>query len=60
MLKEYDKIRLKSGERGAILEIFKDGTYLAEIFTKEGKVDTTEVTIDDIKSKIVEVEEAIV
>lgn len=55
-LKEYDKIRLKTGERGAILEIFDDGTYLAEIFTKDGKVDTTEVKIADIQAVIVEVE----
>ena len=58
-LKMYDKIRLNTGERGAILEIFDDGTYLIEFFTKDGKVDTTEIKLKDIKAVIVEVENPI-
>lgn|GEM_PF-5853973 len=34
MLKEFDKIRLSTGERGAVLEILDNETILAEIFKK--------------------------
>jgi hypothetical protein len=58
-IKEYDKIRLKTGERGCILEIFNDGTFLAEVVAANGKVDTTEIKKHDIKAVIVEVEHAV-
>ena len=57
-LKEYDKIRLKTGERGCILEIFGDGVFLAEIISKNGDIRTIEIESEEIKSRIVEVEEA--
>ena len=59
MLKAYDKIRLTTGERGTILEILDNSTYLAEIIAKNGDVDTTEIKRDAIKARIYEVEEAV-
>ena len=60
MIKEYDRIRLKTGERGQILEILDDDTYLAEIISKEGDVDTTEIKKTAIKAIIVEHEKLLV
>ena len=57
MLNQYDKIRLHTGERGAIVEIFKDGTFLAEIFRKTGEVEVTEIKQNEVKARIVEIEE---
>jgi dsDNA-specific endonuclease/ATPase MutS2 len=57
MLKEFDKIRLKTGERGAILELFDDGAYLVEISATNGKIRVDEISKQDIVAKIVEVEE---
>jgi hypothetical protein len=58
-VKEYDKIRLKTGERGRILEIFDETTYLAEVVSKTGNVETTEIKRDEIMALIIEVEQAI-
>ena len=58
-LKKHDKIRLKTGERGAILETFDDGSYLVEFFAKDGLVDIAEVTTEDIQAIIIEVEKAL-
>ena len=59
MIKEYDKIRLKTGERGAILEIFDDGTLLVEYFTESGKIEIKEFQKHDVKALIQEVEVAL-
>jgi len=55
----YDKIRLKSGEIGRILEDFGDGTYIAEISRKSGEIDTTEVRREEISSVFIETEQLI-
>ncbi|MDR0935473.1 MAG: hypothetical protein LBM98_02190 [Oscillospiraceae bacterium] len=54
MIKEYAKIRLTTGEIARILEIFKDGGYIAEIFRKKGGLETTEIRQSDIASVFVE------
>jgi len=59
MLKELDEVRLKTGERGTILENFNDGVYLVEIISKNSEIRIDEVKKEDIRSRIVEVEEAI-
>jgi len=59
MINEYDKIRLKSGERASILEIFDDGDYLAEIISKNGEVRVDEIKKENIKAVIREVEETL-
>lgn len=56
MIKEYDKIRLKTGHIARILEILDDEAYIAEIFLKDGDVDTTEIKRADIVSVFEEVE----
>ena len=59
MIKEYDKIRLKTGERGAILEIFDDDTLLVEYFAENGKIEIKELQKNDVKALIQEVEVAL-
>ena len=59
MLKELDEVRLKTGERGTILENFNDGVYLVEIVSKNSEIRIDEVKKEDIKARIVEVEEAV-
>ena len=56
MIKEYDKIRLQTGEIGRILEIFDDNSYIAEIFTNDGGLDTVEIKKNDIFSVFTETE----
>jgi hypothetical protein len=56
MPREYDKIKLKTGEIGRILEDFGDGSYIAEISLKTGDIETTEIKISDIASVFVETE----
>ena len=57
-LKQYQKIRLKDGRAGHITEIFKDGeAYLVDIPTDDGEYEQATVSIVDIKSIMVEIEE---
>ena len=56
MVNVYDKIRLKSGTVGRILEELDDDSYIAEIFLDNGDVDTTEIKKSDIQSIFEEVE----
>jgi hypothetical protein len=56
MPSEYDKIKLKTGEIGRILEDLGDGSYIAEISLKTGEIDTTEIRLRDIASVFVETE----
>jgi len=59
MIKEYDKIRLISGEIGRVLEILSPSVFLAEIIRNGGGIDTTEVSLCDVKSRFIEYEEPI-
>jgi len=59
MINTFDLVRLKSGERARILEIFSDGDFLAEVISKDGDIDTTEIKKENILAKIVEVEQPI-
>lgn len=59
MIELYDLVRLKSGERARILEIFNDGDFLAEVISKAGDIETTEIKKKDIIAKIIEVEQPI-
>ena len=59
MIKVYDKIRLKSGELGRILEDFGDGAYIAEISKKSGEIDTLEIKQEEIASIFEEVEKPV-
>jgi hypothetical protein len=57
MIKEYDKIRLKTGELARIVEVLDTDVFLAEVATKTGDINTTEIYKKDISAKIVEVEQ---
>jgi hypothetical protein len=59
MFKEYDKIRLKTGEVATILEIFDPTSFLVEIFKKSGGIETPEIKLSDIQSKFIEYEEPV-
>jgi|GEM_PF-2045027 len=59
MINTYDLVRLKSGERARILEMFSDGDFIAEVISKSGDVDTVEIKRADISAKIVEIEQPI-
>lgn len=58
MLKEFQKIRLKSGKTAHIVEVFDNGkAYLADIYDGNGEYDTETIKPSDIASLIVEVEQ---
>jgi hypothetical protein len=53
----YQKIRLKDGRFGHIVEIFNDGeAYMADIAMPDGEFETETIFPKDIKSVLVEVE----
>ena len=57
-LEMYQKVCLKDGRKGHIIEIFKDGeAYMVDIKRKDGDYDQETVYPKDIKSVIVEVEQ---
>jgi len=56
VIKAYDKIRLKTGEIGRILELLSDDSFIAEIYLEDGEIDTTEIKITEILSVFVETE----
>jgi len=58
-LKQYDKIRLKTGQRGRVIEFFNDGMCLAEVVNEKGGIEIKEIKKNDVKAVIVEVEELI-
>ncbi|MCL2236274.1 MAG: hypothetical protein FWB98_07540 [Defluviitaleaceae bacterium] len=59
MIKEYDKVRLKTGELARVVEVFSDSIFLAEVVSKAGDVDTTEITIDQIQTIFEETERSL-
>jgi len=59
MIKEYDKVRLKTGEIARISEILEDGVaYIAEIIRRSGEFSVTvdHIKYEDIQSVFVETE----
>ena len=57
MVKEYDKIKLKTGEIARISEILEDKVaYIAEIFTKSGGMSVEQIRYNDIASVFEEIE----
>ena len=57
----YQKIRLKDGKIGYIIEIFNDGeAYMIDIKLDDGEYEQKTVYPKDIQSVIVEVEEPFV
>ena len=57
-ISEGQKIRLKSGEIGVIVEVFKGGDgYMAEVFKNGGGISVDTIWPKDINSVFVETEE---
>lgn len=54
----YQKIRMKSGVVGRVIEIFNDGeAYMIDIMTDDGEYQQETIYPRDIRSVVVEVEE---
>jgi len=54
----YQSVRLKTGERGVIIEIFNDGEgYMVDIRLADGNYDQKTVCPSDIQSVFAEVEQ---
>jgi len=57
----YQKVKLKDGRAGHIIEIFNDGeAYMLDVKVAEGDYDQPTVSPEDIVSVIVEVEKPFV
>jgi hypothetical protein len=60
MIKEFSKIKLKSGKYAVIVEILEYGkAYMADIEISEGDFETKTISHSDIDALIVEVEQAL-
>ncbi|MDR1699734.1 MAG: hypothetical protein LBR68_00900 [Lachnoclostridium sp.] len=58
MIKQYDKVKLKSGKTAIIVEVLKEQeAYIADIEVEKGDYETEEIRYSDIVVRIVEVEE---
>lgn len=61
MIKQYDHVKLKTGKRAVIVEIWKQGgTYEADIEIAPGKYETATIQHSDIESVFVEIEKPLV
>jgi len=54
----FQKIRLKNGRVGHIIEIFNDGeAYMIDIMTEDGEYEQETIYPKDIRSVVVEIDE---
>ena len=59
-VKQYDKIRLKTGLVGRIMEVLgANEAFIVDVEISKGEYDTIDIMPSDIKSKFVEYEEMI-
>jgi len=56
LIKEYDKVRLITGELARIVEIFSDFDFLAEVANKDGDIEVRDINRDQIASVFEELE----
>ena len=56
MIKEYDKVRLITGELARIVEIFSDCDFLAEVANKDGDIEVKDINREQIASVFEELE----
>jgi hypothetical protein len=57
LIKQFQKVRLKTGEEAVIVEVFECGrAFLADVEKGEGVYETDEIRYDDIHSVFVETE----
>ena len=51
-IKQYDTVVLKDGRQAAIVEVFSDTQFLADVGDDPSTWETIDITIDDIKEVI--------
>lgn len=56
MIREFDKIKLKSGEIGYIADKLDDTHFYADVSQVTGEISTMLITADDIASVFIETE----
>ena len=57
MIKEYDKIRLKTGQIARVSEVLGNGAaFVVELFNNEGYVSVEQILADEIASVFEEIE----
>ena len=56
-VKQYDKIRMKTGQKACIVEVLGNGAaFIVDYIGDDGDTETADITPDDIVSVFVEVE----
>lgn len=51
MVRQYDRVLLKSGNQASIVEVFEDGSFLADI-DRDGDTYTEEIAKEEIQKII--------
>lgn len=51
-IKQYDTVVLKDGRQVAVVEVFSDTQFLADVGDDPSTWETIDITIDDIKEVI--------
>lgn len=51
-ISQYDSVVLKDGRRAAIVEVWDETHFLADVGSSSKDWDTIEITMDDIKSVV--------
>lgn len=51
-IKQYDIVVLKDGRQAAIIEVFSDTQFLADVGYNPSTWETIDITIDDIKEVV--------
>jgi len=60
MIKEYDKVKLTTGEIARIVEILEENVaFVVEIFKKGGGISIEQISYEDIASVFEEIEKPI-
>jgi len=56
MVREFDKVKLKSGDVGYIADKLDDTHFYADVSKSTGEISTVFISLDDIASVLVEIE----
>lgn len=49
IIQQYDEVLLKDGREAAIVEVFSDRDFLADVGASEKDWETIDITVDDIE-----------
>ena len=53
-IKEFDRVRLKDGREGDVMEVYPDGSLVIDIGSSEDDWDTLyDKTIEDVEKKLI-------